>query len=111
MGDANGIVVQEAMMMGLPIIGMNWGGQSLLVTPECGIMVPPTSEEDVINGLAAAMDQLSEDGERANAMGKAGRALAIERGYAWSDLVDRWIAIYHELSGAREPAAPVPSRS
>jgi glycosyltransferase involved in cell wall biosynthesis len=105
MGDANGIVVQEAMMMGLPIIGMNWGGQSLLVTPECGIMVPPTGEDDVVNGLAEAMDTLAEDGARADAMGKAGRALAMERGYAWADLVERWIVIYQELSGTKKPMA------
>jgi glycosyltransferase involved in cell wall biosynthesis len=101
MGDANGIVVQEAMMMGLPVIGLDWGGQSLLVTPECGILVPPTGEDDVVKGLAEAMDELSEDGELADRMGRGGRAIALERGFAWADLIQGWIAIYHELSEAR----------
>jgi hypothetical protein len=29
-------------------------------------------------------------------LGKAGRAIALERGFAWSDLIQQWIAIYHE---------------
>ena len=93
LGEAHGIVVQEAMMMGLPVIGVDWGGQSLLVTPDCGILVPPTGEDDVVRGLAEAMDRLSEDGELADAMARAGRASAMERGFAWSDLIRQWIAI------------------
>ena len=51
------------------------------------------------------MDRLAEDGELADRMGKAGRALALERGFAWADLIERWIAIYHELSEAKASAA------
>src|SRR6185436_6751806 len=31
LAEANGIVVQEAMVMGLPVICLDWGGPSLLV--------------------------------------------------------------------------------
>jgi len=61
LAEANGIVVQEAMMMGLPAICADWGGPSLLVTPDSGVLVPPTSEVALVAGLAEAMDRLGED--------------------------------------------------
>ena len=98
LAEANGIVVQEAMMMGLPVICANWGGPSLLVTPETGIAIEPTSEEAVIQGLADAMDKLGGDGDLAARMAAAGRQIALDRGFTWADLIDHWIAMYRELS-------------
>lgn len=108
LAEANGIVVQEAMMVGLPVICADWGGPSLLVTPETGIALPPSSEEGLIDGLAAAMDRLGADGELADRMARAGRRVALERGFSWSDLIEHWISIYRELSPAIAPA-PEPS--
>ena len=102
LAEANGIVVQEAMMIGLPVICVDWGGPSLLVTPESGIAIPPDGEEAVVKGLADAMDRLGEDGDLARSMAEAGRKAALERGFTWSDLIDHWIAVYREV--APEPA-------
>ena len=103
LAEAHGIVVQEAMMMGLPVIGVNWGGQSLMVTPECGILVPPTCEERRHPG-AGRGDGPARRGRRARRPdGPGGRAIALEGGFAWSDLLRQWIAIY------RRVRAPVPS--
>ncbi len=96
LAEANGIVVQEAMMVGLPVICADWGGPSLLVSPETGIAIPPTSEESLIQGLAEAMDRLGADGELASRMARAGRQVAIDRGFSWADLIEHWIAIYQE---------------
>ncbi len=104
LAEAHGIVVQEAMMMGLPVICLDWGGPARLVTPECGILIPPTGEEAVVDALAEAMDRLGEDGQLAARMAEAGRRTAIERGFAWSDLIGRWIAIYRELRPATATA-------
>ena len=105
LAEAHGIVVQEAMMVGLPVICADWGGPALLVTPESGIAVPPTSEDAMITGLAEAMDRLGADGELANQMAQAGRRIALEHGYSWSDVIESWMAIYRELSptGATSP--------
>ena len=78
LAEANGIVVQEAMMMGLPVICANWGGPALLVNSECGILLEPTGEQDLIRGLAQAMDQLSSDPHLANRMAQTGRAIAVD---------------------------------
>jgi glycosyltransferase involved in cell wall biosynthesis len=99
--EANGIVVQEAMMLGLPVIALDWGGPQLLVTPECGVLIKPESEPQVIAELAAAMDRLATDGELADRMGQAGRQRAIDEGYCWSDLIQRWIEIYRRVAAKR----------
>lgn len=107
LAEANGIVVQEAMMMGLPVICADWGGPSLLVTPATGIAIPPTSEEGLIAGLTDAMDRLGADGELATRMAQAGRQVALERGFTWADLIEHWIAMYHGLSNSAPQAQPV----
>jgi glycosyltransferase involved in cell wall biosynthesis len=98
LAEANGIVVQESMMIGLPVIALDWGGPGLLVTPECGVLVHPTDESTVVADLARAMDQLAANGDLAQSMAEAGRALAIEKGFLWSDLISRWIDIYRRLA-------------
>jgi glycosyltransferase involved in cell wall biosynthesis len=101
LAEAHGIVVQEAMMIGLPVICVDWGGPSLLVTPESGIAVPPDGEEAVVAGLADAMDRLGENGEFADSIARGGRKEAIDRGYSWTDVIDFWVSIYDEL-GAKQ---------
>ena len=105
LAEANGIVVQEAMMVGLPVICADWGGPSLLVTPETGIAIAPTSEEALIDGLAGAMGRLGADGELADRMARAGRQEALDRGFSWSDLIEHWISIYRELAPATAASA------
>ena len=108
LAEAHGIVVQEAMMVGLPVLCADWGGPALLVTPESGVAVPVATEDGLIDGLAEAMDRLGADGALADRMAQAGRRVALDAGYPWSDVIDHWISIYRELSpaiaGAAEPA-------
>lgn len=102
LAEANGIVVQEAMMLGIPVIALDWGGPALLVTPECGYLVKADSEEQVTTDIAKAMDELAANGELATRMGTAGRERAVREGYLWSDLIGHWIGIYQKM--ARSPA-------
>jgi glycosyltransferase involved in cell wall biosynthesis len=95
--EANGIVVQEAMIMGLPVICADWGGPSLLVTPQCGILIEPRSEQYMIEELAKAMDILAEDGALAERMSMAGRQRAIDRHFLWPGVVGDWTAVYRNV--------------
>ena len=106
--EANGIVVQEAMMLGLPVVALDWGGPQLLVTPETGVLIEPTDEPTVIAELAATLDRLAIDGELADHMGRAGRQRAVDEGYRWSDLIQRWMDVYRRVAAPQggRPAQP-----
>jgi glycosyltransferase involved in cell wall biosynthesis len=101
LAEANGIVVQEAMVQGLPVVALNWGGPGLLVTPDTGVLIEPRSEEYVIDELAGTLDLLSEDGDLAERMSIAARARAIEDGYLWSGVIRRWRRVYQRVLGDR----------
>jgi len=101
LAEANGIVVQEAMIQGMPVIALNWGGPQLLVTPETGILIDPVSEAHVVSELARAMDRLAEDGDLAERMSIASRQRALDDGYLWSGVIDSWIAVYKRLHESR----------
>jgi glycosyltransferase involved in cell wall biosynthesis len=100
LAEANGIVVQEAMVQGMPVIALNWGGPSLLVTRETGVLIDPLGEEHVISELAKAMDLLSESGELAERMSIAARKRAIEDGYLWSGVIRDWTSVYRRVQEA-----------
>ncbi len=89
--DANGIVIQEAMALGLPPICLDWGGPGLLIEDgRSGILVKPETIEQITTDLAAAMDRLAEDGELAESMSIAGRETA--EGWRWSSVAAEWLA-------------------
>jgi glycosyltransferase involved in cell wall biosynthesis len=98
LAEANGIVVQEAMLQGLPVIACDWGGPSLLVTPETGILIEPKGEEYVIDQLAASMDQLALNGDLAESMSIAARDRAYENGYLWSGVIRDWRKVYTQVT-------------
>jgi glycosyltransferase involved in cell wall biosynthesis len=102
LAEANGIVVQEAMMQGLPVIALDWGGPALLVTPlpsekATGILIQPSSEEHVIAELAASMDLLAENAALAEQMSIHAREAAMSRGFLWADIVADWRRLYARL--------------
>jgi len=99
LAEANGIVVQEAMVLGLPVIALNWGGPAALVTPETGVLIEPESEEHVVRELARAMDRLSQDGELAERMAIAARERALRDGYLWSGITEDFIRLYRRVVG------------
>lgn len=105
LAEANGIVVQEAMLLGLPVICLNWGGPALLVTPESGVLIEPAGDGPVVQAIADAMDRLSQDGELAERMSDAGRRRAAAEGYAWQDCIRTWLDVYWRALDAHERAS------
>lgn len=91
--DANGIVIQEAMAMGLPPICLDWGGPSLLIEHgRSGFLIQPVSTSHITTEIAHHMDQLAQDAELAESISHAARDLA--RGWRWSALAADWLASY-----------------
>jgi glycosyltransferase involved in cell wall biosynthesis len=91
--DANGIVVQESMALGLPSVCLDWGGPQLLVEHDVsGFLVAPTSRADVIADLARILDRLGNDGELAERISRSARERA-ER-WRWADVGREWLSAY-----------------
>ena len=89
LAEANGIVVQEAMMLGLPVVALNWGGPAALLGDNAGILIEPRSREFVVQELAIAMDQLAADGILAEELSTRSRKIA-EQKFVWKSVVDDW---------------------
>ena len=91
--DANGIVVQEAMAIGLPPICLNWGGPQLLIEHEkSGFLIDPVSSQYIVTNLAKALNTLAHDPEVAESMSVAGRSRA--ELWRWPKVANEWVASY-----------------
>jgi glycosyltransferase involved in cell wall biosynthesis len=98
--EVGGIVLLEAMAVGLPVITTNWGGPAIHVTDETGIRVSPDSQEAFIRGLSEAMLRLAHSPELRQQMGKAGMERVRGNYYDWNQKTDRLLEIYTELVAA-----------
>lgn len=97
LAEANGIVIQEAMMIGLPVVAVDWGGPAELLDNETGILIPPTDAQTVVAGLADAMTKLGEDPELAERLTIAAREKAERLGYDWQTLLENWLGHYNDV--------------
>jgi glycosyltransferase involved in cell wall biosynthesis len=84
-----GYVTLEAMLAAKPVITCTDSGGPLefVVDGETGCVVPPEPE-----AIAAAIDRLAGDRDKARAMGEAGRARYDELGISWQAPVDALLA-------------------
>ncbi|WP_410004678.1 glycosyltransferase [Aequorivita nionensis] len=89
-GENQGLVIQEAQAMELPVIVSDVGGMKYGMIPNItGFVV----KENDIEGFADCIETLIKDPQKAKKMGKEGRRY-IEENYNSKDLVDRLISIY-----------------
>ncbi|HJV70883.1 glycosyltransferase family 4 protein [Ideonella sp.] len=95
--DANGIVVQEALALGLPPICLDWGGPQLLIQHGVnGFLVDPSTEDAIVRGIAGHLDALAADPGLAERMSQAGRVAA--EAWRWPKVIAEWIALYRKLA-------------
>lgn len=69
------LTLYEALACGLPVVGAEVGGQSELVSPECGYLIPHLSTLQEIERYVKALRELLQDENRRHLMGNAGRSL------------------------------------
>ncbi len=67
------LAIYEAMSMGLAVVAADVGGQSELVTHECGVLVRRGSAEEEAERYAGVLEGLLRDPARLRAMGSAAR--------------------------------------
>jgi glycosyltransferase involved in cell wall biosynthesis len=99
--DGGGTVAIEAMAVGRPVVCLDTGGPSMHVTEKTGIKVAPTSPEESVHNLAAALGKLAADVDLRRSMGDAGRDRA-EKIYHWDRLGERLNSIYGDAVAAHQ---------
>jgi glycosyltransferase involved in cell wall biosynthesis len=88
-----GIVLLEAMLAGLPVVATRVSAvPEVVVDDETGLLVEPGDHA----GLAAHLEALLIDPERAAALGEAGRKRAL-REFSVGRMAERTLALYHEV--------------
>jgi glycosyltransferase involved in cell wall biosynthesis len=69
-----GVAFAEALYAGRPVVTVDAGGAREIVTPRCGVLVPPADRA----ALRAALQSLIDDPDRRRHLGEAGPARARE---------------------------------
>jgi glycosyltransferase involved in cell wall biosynthesis len=97
--ESGGIVLMEAMSLGLPIITTRWGGPGNHVDDRTGFRIEPTSREAFTDGIADAMIRLARSPELRVEMGRAALERVETGTYTWDRKIDRTLEIYEETLG------------
>lgn len=99
--DLFGNVNLEALANGVPVVCLDHQGVHDVVTPQCGIKVPVTTPQTVVDDLRDALARLAQDPALARSMSDA--ALARAREYLWDRQGERMRAIYQRALGEPDP--------
>lgn len=94
--ECGGAVVLEAMSMKKPVIAVNWGGPADYVNNDSGILIEPTNEKVLIQGLINAMNLLVHDGDLRERLGNNAYSQVIES-YNWHTKIDQILDIYKSI--------------
>lgn len=65
--------LMEAMVIGLPVICLDWAGMSITTDDSCAVRLPVTDPEQMPKDMAEAIMKLAKDPELRKRMGKNGR--------------------------------------
>ena len=93
-GESFGMVLTRAFACAAPAVASDIPGYREVMTPATGVSVPPGDPE----ALAQAVIGLLEDEPHRQALGAAGRELAVER-YGWDRVAERLLGIYELVTG------------
>ncbi|MDX6274589.1 MAG: alpha-maltose-phosphate synthase [Frankiales bacterium] len=88
-----GIVNLEAMACATPVVASRVGGiPEVVVDGATGLLVEPADEP----GLAAAVNELLANPDKATAMGAAGRERAVSE-FSWTRIAEQTVELYRDL--------------
>ena len=93
LAEANGIIMQETMMAGLPVVAFRWGGPGMLADETSAIYLEPATEADAVRDIAAAMNRLAVDDAYAEGISVRARDIAMAR-FTWDAAATSWLKSY-----------------
>ena len=93
-----GYVVLEAMAAGRPVVCLDVGGPSLLVSEGCGVRVQVRNPEQVVADLHAALRQYALATSAVHTAGMNARACA-QREWSWATVGTRLLCLYEQVCG------------
>ena len=99
--DSGGWVCIEAMSAGRPVISLDLGGPSLMVTAETGAKVRPSSPDETLDELAFAMSALGDKESRTRLSANARRRAASD--FTWQFKARQIAAEYTRIAGGELP--------
>ncbi|SER96075.1 glycosyltransferase family 4 protein [Sphingobium sp. YR768] len=105
--ECGGMAMMEAMAVGLPVIGINWGGVAQYASADCALLVDPTSKEAVVRGLTSAMRRMVQSPLLRQSMGTAARRHLEQARHGWADKADDMLDILAEVAKKKRSPAPV----
>jgi glycosyltransferase involved in cell wall biosynthesis len=76
--DSGGVVCLESMAAAKPVICLNTGGPATQVTPDTGFLIPATTPQATVRGIASAMRSLANDDMLRSRLGQNGLQRARE---------------------------------
>jgi glycosyltransferase involved in cell wall biosynthesis len=89
--DCGGVVVLEAMSLGLTVVALNWGGPGDYLASGCGVLVEPLGRRRSVAELVKAVQNLTPSKRRE--LGKAAQR-EIAGHYTWPAKVRQILAMY-----------------
>jgi glycosyltransferase involved in cell wall biosynthesis len=97
--DSGGVVCLEAMAAAKPVICLNIGGPATQVTAETGFVIPSTTPDQAVRGIAHAMRRISDDEALGTRLGLGGykRVHAL---FSWETRGRLLSDLYGEIVGA-----------
>ena len=90
------MVVLEAMAKGLPVICLDYGGPGEYVDDSCGIKVPVTDPQKVIDGLADAIYNIATDPQLYETLSE-GAIERIKRHFTWDKIGEKIKKVYEQV--------------
>ena len=94
--ECGGAVVLEAMAMSMPVIATKWGGPIDYLDESCGILVEPSSRQEMVDDIANAMIELANSPDRRQKMGVAART-RVETFFDWELKADKIMKLYQQV--------------
>jgi starch synthase len=101
-GDTLPLVVLEAMACARPVVSTTVGGIPCAVTPDCGILVPPSDPA----GITQAVTTLLASPDLRRSMGAAGRA-RVAKVFRWEKAAQAAVAGYKRVLSREAPRESV----